>query len=291
MKITLLGGSGFLGSHVAEELGKRGYRIKIFDKVKSKWLKKNQKMIVGNILNYSNLEKAIKNSDVVYHFAALADLEKALVRPIETVNLNILATVYVLDLCRKYKVKRLVYASSIYVNSKEGGFYRSSKKAAEDYIEEFNKLYGINFTIMRYGSLYGSRAGADNGVYRIVNSAIKKNRVQYEGNKYSVREYIHVKDAAKASVNVLANQYKNKHVNITGKKKIKVLAFLNKLSKMLGISSKINFQNKELTGHYVSTPNTYKPKKGKKFVFKSTINFYEGIYSLVNELKLKKKDN
>ena len=74
------------------------------------------------------------------------------------------------------------------------------------------------------------------------------------------REYIHVKDAAKASVNVLANQYKNKHVNITGKKKIKVLAFLNKLSKMLGISSKINFQNKELTGHYVSTPNTYKLK-------------------------------
>ena len=110
-------------------------------------------MIVGNILNYSSLEKAIKNSDVVYHFAALADLEKALVRPIETVNLNILATVYVLDLCRKYKVKRLVYASSIYVNSKEGGFYRSSKKAAEDYIEEFNKLYGINFTIMRYLSL------------------------------------------------------------------------------------------------------------------------------------------
>ena len=291
MKITLLGGSGFLGSHVAEELSKRGYRIKIFDKVKSKWLKKNQKMIVGNILNYSSLEKAIKNSDVVYHFAALADLEKALVRPIETVNLNILATVYVLDLCRKYKVKRLVYASSIYVNSKEGGFYRSSKKAAEDYIEEFNKLYGINFTIMRYGSLYGSRAGTDNGVYRIVNSAIKKNRVQYEGNKYSVREYIHVKDAAKASVNVLANQYKNKHVNITGKKKIKVLTFLNKLSKMLGISSKINFQNKELTGHYVSTPNTYKPKKGNRFVFKSTINFYEGIYSLVNELKLKKKDN
>ena len=291
MKITLLGGSGFLGSHVAEELGKRGYRIKIFDKVKSKWLKKNQKMIVGNILNYSNLEKAIKNSDVVYHFAALADLEKALVRPIETVNLNILATVYVLDLCRKYKVKRLVYASSIYVNSKEGGFYRSSKKAAEDYIEEFNKLYGINFTIMRYGSLYGSRAGADNGVYRIVNSAIKKNRVQYEGNKYSSREYIHVKDAAKASVHVLAGQYKNKHVNITGKKKIKVLAFLNKLSKTLGISSKINFQNKELTGHYVSTPNTYKSKKGKKFVFKSTINFYEGIYRLVNELKLKKKDN
>ena len=291
MKITLLGGSGFLGSHVAEELGKRGYRIKIFDKVKSKWLKKNQKMIVGNILNYSNLEKAIKNSDVVYHFAALADLEKALVRPIETVNLNILATVYVLDLCRKYKVKRLVYASSIYVNSKEGGFYRSSKKAAEDYIEEFNKLYGINFTIMRYGSLYGSRAGTDNGVYKIVNSAIKKNRVQYEGNKYSVREYIHVKDAAKASVNVLANQYKNKHVNITGKKKIKVLTFLNKLSKMLGISSKINFQNKELTGHYVSTPNTYKPKKGNRFVFKSTINFYEGIYRLINELKLKKKGN
>ena len=285
MKITLLGGSGFLGSHVAEELSKRGYRIKIFDKVKSKWLKKNQKMIVGNILNYSSLEKAIKNSDVVYHFAALADLEKALVRPIETVNLNILATVYVLDLCRKYKVKRLVYASSIYVNSKEGGFYRSSKKAAEDYIEEFNKLYGINFTIMRYGSLYGSRAGTDNGVYKIVNSAIKKNRVQYEGNKYSVREYIHVKDAAKASVNVLANQYKNKHVNITGKKKIKVSIFLKKLSKILKIAEKIEFKNKKTTGHYTISPFTYKPKSGKKFIFKKSKNFFDEIPLLVRSIR------
>ena len=85
-------------------------------------------------------------------------LDEALNEPVKSVNVNILATVQALELCRKYKVKRFVYASTIYVNSIDGGFYRSSKKAAEDYVEEYNKLYGLNYTILRFGSLYGPRS-------------------------------------------------------------------------------------------------------------------------------------
>ena len=135
MKIVVLGGSGFLGSHVADELSKRGHQVTIFDKKKSRWIKPIQKFYLGNILDTSKLEKVIKNADIVFHFAALADLSQALKQPINSVKLNILATVLALDLCRKYKVKRFIFASTIYVNSIQGGFYRSSKKAAEDYIE------------------------------------------------------------------------------------------------------------------------------------------------------------
>ena len=70
----------------------------------------------------------------------------------ETVRNNILGTVNILELSKKYKVKRIIYASSIYSISVQGGFYRCSKKAAEDYIEEYYKRYGLNFTILRYGS-------------------------------------------------------------------------------------------------------------------------------------------
>ena len=135
MKVTVLGGSGFLGSHVADELSKRGHKVIIFDKKKSKWIRSDQKMFIGNILNPNDLENVIKNTDVVFHFAALADLDQALKNPINTVKVNILGTVQVLELCRKHNVKRFIHASTIYVNSTDGGFYRSSKKAAEDYVE------------------------------------------------------------------------------------------------------------------------------------------------------------
>ena len=59
MKITITGGSGFLGSHVADELSKRGHKVKIFDKKKSKWLSSGQKMLVGNILNSNLILKSI----------------------------------------------------------------------------------------------------------------------------------------------------------------------------------------------------------------------------------------
>ena len=285
MKITVTGGSGFLGSHVADELSLRGHKVSIFDKKKSKWIKKNQKMYVGDILSFKHLKNSIKGSDVVFHFAALADIDQALKEPIKTANINILGTINVLELCRKYGVKRFVHASTIYVNSAEGGFYRSSKKAAEDYVEEYKKNYGLDYTILRFGSLYGSRAENWNGVKKIVKNAVLNRKVSYSGNKNSIREYTHVSDAAKACADILKNNYKNKHMIIKGAKKIKVSDFLKKLSKLLKIKSKIQFQNKRYTGHYTLTPYTFKPKKGEKFILKSSTSFNDGLLQLVNELK------
>ena len=285
MQITVLGGSGFLGSHVADELSKRGHKVIIFDKKKSKWIRSDQKMFIGNILNPNDLENAIKNTDVVFHFAALADLDQALKNPINTVKVNILGTVQVLELCRKHNIKRFIHASTIYVNSSEGGFYRSSKKAAEDYVREYKKNYNLSYTIIRFGSLYGRRADDTNGVRKIIKRAIAKGKLTYVGNRKSVREYINISDAAKACCEILKNKYKNKHIILTGTKKIKVFDFLNRLSKILNISQKIEFRNLKFTGRYITIPYTYKPEKGVKFVFKSTSNFYKQLPQLVNEIK------
>ena len=285
MKIVVLGGSGFVGSHVADELSKKGHKVKIFDKKKSKWLRQDQKMYIGNILNTKDLVRTIKDADVVFNCAALADIDRALKEPVNTVKVNILGTVKALELCCKYNIKRFIQASTIYVNSSEGGFYRSSKKAAEDYVREYKKNYNLSYTIIRFGSLYGRRADDTNGVRKIIKRAIVKGKLTYVGNRKSVREYINISDAAKACCEILKNKYKNKHIILTGTRKIKVFDFLNRLSKILNISQKIEFRNFKFTGHYITIPYTYKPEKGVKFAFKSASNFYKKLPQLVNEIK------
>ena len=285
MKIAVLGGSGFLGSHVADELSKRGHIVTIFDIRKSKWIRSDQKMLVGNILSQRDLDRVMKRADIVFHFAALADLDEALHKPLETVKNNILGTVSVLESAKKYKIKRIIYASSIYSMSIQGGFYRCSKKAAEDYIEEYFKRYGLNFTILRYGSLYGLRTNKSNGVFKIIKDAIEKRKIQYAGNKRSLRKYIHVIDAAKGTANIISPKYKNKYVNITGVKLYRVTQLLKIISEFLKIKSKVNYLNPNVTTRYIKFPKLFKTRIGSDYKFKKSIKFENGIQSLINNIK------
>ena len=107
-KVTVLGGSGFIGSHLSDYLSEMNYRVTIFDLKKSPWLKKGQKMIIGDTLNVKKLSSAIKGSDYVFNFAALADMDSLKYRAIDTVRFNILGTVNALEVSRKYKVKKLI---------------------------------------------------------------------------------------------------------------------------------------------------------------------------------------
>ena len=128
MNILVIGGSGFLGSHVADQLSIVGYNVSIFDTTPSKWLRSDQQMIIGNIMNMNELICAVKNIDIVYNFAAISDLDEAINDPVKTVNANILGNVHALEACRVEKIKRYIYASTVYVYSNKGGFYRCSNK-------------------------------------------------------------------------------------------------------------------------------------------------------------------
>ncbi len=288
MKIAVLGGSGFIGSHVADELSKRGHKVTIFDKKRSKWLRSDQKMLVGDILNYSTLAKAIRNNQIVYNFAAISDLDRAMHEPLISARINILGTVQALKLCKKYRVKRFIHASSIYATSSQGGFYSCSKRAADDYVEEFNKIYKLNYTILRFGSVYGLRADKSNGLRKIIDQAIWRKKIIYQGNNKSVRKYINVLDAAKACAEVLKNKYKNKCVILTGKKITKIKELLKFIAKDLKINSKIIFFNdKTNSGHYIGTPKPYRGKIGRNLLFKSKINFYPALSNLIKSIKTK----
>jgi len=281
----VIGGSGFLGSHVADQLSDAGYGVRVYDRRASKWLRRDQEMIVGDILDADALRAAVAGCDAVYNFAAIADLNDALDKPLLTVQVNVLGTVNVLEACRTARVPRFVYASTVYVYSREGGFYRCSKQSAEHYVEEYQRGYGVDFTILRYGSLYGPRADATNGLYRIVRDALKTRRISYEGNPESVREYIHVEDAARSSVLALGAEFRNESVVLTGHQPMRVLDLLKMLAEIMGMADAVDFRDEEYAGHYVRTPYAYLPKLGRRFAPPLHVDLGQGLLQLIDEVR------
>ena len=284
-KAVVVGGSGFIGSHVADYLNKAGYQVTIYDKIDSKWKQAGQDMIVGNVLDSDKLNQAITGAHVVYNFAALADLDQAIKQPIKTVNINILGNLNVMEACRLHGVKRFIYASTVYVHSREGGFYRCSKQAAEAYVEEYNKVYGLDYTILRYGSLYGPRADEKNGLYRIVKSAIATGIMKYEGDSDAMREYIHVCDAASASVEAIDEKFRNESIVLTGQEPMLVADMLKMLAEIIGIQNEnIKFVDNAYSGHYVRTPYSYQPKLGRKYIPPMHVDLGQGLIELIDDL-------
>ena len=106
MKTVVFGGSGFLGSHVADKLTDRGHDVVIYDCVESPYARPEQKMIVDDILNLDRVMDTVQDARYVYHFAGLADIGKASTEPLQAIQYNVIGTVNVLEACRKWNVQR-----------------------------------------------------------------------------------------------------------------------------------------------------------------------------------------
>ena len=286
MKIAVLGGSGFLGSHMCDILSSKGYDVNIFDIKKSKYKKKNQKMYIGSILDKKKLSLAIKGCDFVYHFAALSNMDVARTNPFMSAEINILGTINALLVSKLHMVKRFIHASSIYANTEEGGFYGSSKSAAESYVEKFHETFGLKYTILRFGSLYGSRADELNGINIIINNGLKKKKLIYGGSINAMRRYIHVKDAVSICAKVIQKKYENQYLIITGKYLIKVKNLMKMLSRYLNIpTNQIKYSNDKNIGHYDIKPTPFVPRIGKYLKIKKERDFKENLVYAIENLK------
>jgi UDP-glucose 4-epimerase len=288
-KVIVFGGSGYLGKALISKLLEEKYIVFNFDIKSSNELKhKNYHYINGDITNTKQLENAIKGKNIIYHYAGISDLDEAVDKPEETLILNVLSTLRILKIAKKNKINQFIYASSIYASSNTGGFYKSSKVSSETYIKEFSKRYGIIYTIMRFGSIYGPGGDSRNGIYKIISDAIKNNDISYKGHKDSIREYIHVYDAAiSASICIQNDSYKNKTVLVTGPNRVSVKDLLNTVGELLNIQSKVKFVSSKHEGHYVRTPYSY-GEAPIKIVNKNYIDLNDGILQVIDEIYEKK---
>lgn len=283
-RVVVYGGSGFLGSHVADALTDAGYHVCIFDRRPSPYLRPAQEMIVGDLMDLDAVTKVADGCLYAYNFAGIADIDDSRDRPLDTVTLNILGNTHVLEAVRIAGVKRFVFASSLYVYSEAGSFYRASKQSSENIVECYYERYGLKYTILRYGSLYGRRADRLNGIYRLLTQALMEGKIKYDGSGEAMREYIHVTDAARLSVKILEPEFENRHLILTGQERMPVKNLMQMISEMIPGGVQLNFGNLCLDSHYEMTPYKFHPKVGHKLVANDYVDLGQGLLDCLAEI-------
>ena len=285
-KVLVVGGSGFLGSHVADELTEKGYEVTIFDQKKSTWINDKQEFIESDLLDREHVIKSLEGFNFVIHFAGIADIGESKEKPLETIETNIIGTANLLEGCRKNKIEKFIFASSVYVFSKYGSFYGKSKQACELLIEEYQNEFNLDYIHVRYGSLYGPRAQEWNGLKKYISEIIKNKQIDFSGNGEEKREYIHVKDAAIMTASLLESDEKNIAVNITGHQVISTLDLFKLIFEVLQLEEKINLSKESnVVSHYKISPYSFQPKESKKLVPKKFIDIGQGVLEIIHEIE------
>ena len=193
-------------------------------------------------------------------------------------NLNIL------EACRKHGIGRFVYPSTVYVFSRKGAFYGASKKSSELIIEQYAEHYDLPYTIVRYGSVYGERGDETNRIYRIIRQALTEQRVTFMGDGTEEREYIHGRDAAQLSVDILDEKYAGQNVTLSGMERFSYGELLGILNEMMDGKIEIEMRDEEYSGHYVLTPYSFAPTVGVKLVNNPGVEFGQGLLECIEHV-------
>lgn len=286
-KVVIFGGNGFLGSYLLEELLVHGYEVMSADLKPSPYVADHY-TTQCDIMDTPKVCDIVMGADVVYNFAGYANLDDAIANPLKAMELNILGNMNILEACKKHHVKRFVYASSAYAMSDKGSFYGISKLTSEKIIEEYYKKFGLEFTIIRYGSVYGERDFSNNYIYNLVKEAMLTGMINHNGDGEEIREYIHAADVAKLAVGVIeSDTFINEHIMLTGVERMHRKELFNMINEMLGNQVRINLTNDGYQNHYKTTPYAFHPVRSKKLVANPYIDMGQGILECMKDIEVK----
>jgi len=284
-KVAVFGGNGFIGSYVVEELIKRGYEVVSADINPSKYVDEKY-FIKCDILDAKGVENIVKNVDIVYNFAGFANLDDAIANPVRAIELNVMGNLNILEACKNHNIERFVYASSAYAMSDKGSFYGISKLTSEKLTEEYYKKFGLEFTIVRYGSVYGDRDYHNNYIYNLLKEAYKTKKINHSGDGEEIREYIHALDVAKLAVDIIeSDKFINEHLILTGVERMKRKELFDMVNEMLGNSVEINLKKDGYHNHYKITPYSFLPTRSKKLVANPYVDMGQGLLDCLKDIE------
>ena len=282
-KILVFGSSGFLGNHLVKSLIKQNEVIE-FDITTPKHKHKNTTFIKGSILDKTLVSKAMKGVDIVYHFAAMTDLDTVNRNPATAIEINIAGTTNILDSCIEEKIKRLIFSSSVYVYSKTGGIYKSTKQACELLIKDYDKMYDLNYTILQLGSVYGPNSTKKNLISRLILESIESGTMEHYGTGDEMRQYIYVNDVIKAAIASLNSYYNKQKVIVIGVESISISKLMDKIVSLLGKDIKKIFKLNNYDIHYKKSPFDMSLDGAKYYDVESPTNLDEGLSQTINSI-------
>lgn len=303
MKVLVTGGAGFIGSHIVDKLVQKKYKVSVVDNLSTGRKENINKAAVFykcDITDLNNLDSVFRNEepDFVIHQAAQISAGGSLKSPSFDAIVNITGTINILECCVKYKVKKIIFASSAAVYGepqylpideqhelKPISPYGLSKLTAENYIMLYKKLYGLEYTILRYANVYGPRQDAEGegGVVAIfINRLLKGITVEIYGDGRQTRDFIYVEDVANANIATLRADYGG-IFNISTNSQTSVRNLLNTLCVINGSITKPIYRRERIGDiRKSSLDNT---KTIQTLNWQCTYSFYEGLENTLRYYK------
>jgi UDP-glucose 4-epimerase len=237
--VTVLGGAGFIGSHLVDELLTQGHEVTVLDNLSegklenlARW-KGNPKLefVRGDVMDYRQVETAVDQRDWVFHLAAMSRIQPGITDPMLAWTTNMMGTANVLEACRKRGVKRVVYSASSSAYGMKNtpplvetmptdclNPYSLSKKLGEEMMDMYHKLYGLSTISLRYFNVYGPRH-QEEGSYATVIAVFRKQKRLGEkltivGDGEQKRDFTFVSDVVRANIMSAMNYDVNGVFNI-----------------------------------------------------------------------------
>jgi UDP-glucose 4-epimerase len=241
MKVLVIGGAGYIGSHVVKELMKAGHKVTVFDNLSSGLrcnLFPENGFIYGNILIERDLDEAFSQGfDAFVHLAAFKAAGESMVKPEKYSINNITGTINIMNAALKHNCKIMIFSSSAatfgepqYLPMDENhpqkpiNYYGFTKLKIEEFMDWYDQLKGLKFAALRYfnaagydpeGKIRGLEQKPENLLPRIMEAALGQRELKVFGTDYDtrdgtcIRDYIHVTDLARAHVMALEYIAKN----------------------------------------------------------------------------------
>ena len=294
MMILVTGGSGFIGSHLVDKLIEHGHDVRVMDLKKPH--RSNIEWYRGDILNPRDCLTACRDIDVVYHLAAIADVNVALSDPELCIKVNELGTLNMLKAAVATEVDRFILASTSWVYGHAKGVvteetplpppnnvYTKTKIGQEHLVITWNKHYGLPYTILRYGIPYGPRMRSNMAIAIFVRKAMRGEPIKIFGNGNQGRCFIYVEDLAEGNVAALHPSAKNEVINLAGKEFVTVNAIVEVLREIFG--------NKVRAEHAPPRPGDFRGviisiEKAKRLLgWEPKTNFRTGLVKYIEWIK------
>jgi len=220
MKMVVTGGAGFIGYHLVNGLVNRGYEVHVIDNLTTGDPGRLHSEAILHVADVNSLHTteyiAMLKPDVVFHLAAQADVQRSIQSPRLDADANIVGTLNLLEACRKAGVRKFVYASTagVYGDLEKPelhetdplspiSFYALSKMVGEHYVRLYHRFFGLNYTILRYGNVYGpgQTPKGEGGVVAVFGDRLlQKLPLHIYGDGSQTRDFIFVKDVVEANL-------------------------------------------------------------------------------------------